>query len=284
MKTQSPDTSPEAERVQIALPRQASGVRRLQVAIELSQMVLEMAWRAIRRVSPQLSEREARLRRIELTYGTAVAGALRSHSVGRECVSLPANIRSGLLPVIATFDKLAIPYYIDGSVASAHHGIPRSPLDVDVVAEVRPDQGRPFIETLGPDYYVSEEAVREAIRRRSSFNVIHQPTMIKVDIFIRGQRPYDAQAFSRARAERDPTDQRDLPWVSSEDSILSKLERYRMGGEVSERQWGDVLGVLKVQGPALDLAHLRIWAATLGVADLPARALDDADLGERQQP
>lgn len=66
--------------------------------------------------------------------------------------------------------------------------------------------------------------------------------------------------------------------VSAEDVILNKLEWYRMGGEVSDRQWGDVLGVLKVQGTNIDLPYLRRWAAALNVADLLEQALDDAGL------
>src|SRR5689334_15627437 len=134
MRTQSPDTSPEAERVQIELLRRATPARRLALAVELSQMVLEMAWRAIRRLSPELDEREARLRWVELTYGEALADQLRSSAAGRPIVNIPPNIRAGLLPVIAIFDQLGIPYYIGGSVASAHHGIARSTLDVDLIA------------------------------------------------------------------------------------------------------------------------------------------------------
>ena len=61
-----------------------------------------------------------------------------------------------------------------------------------------------------------------------------------------------------------------------EDIILSKLEWYRMGGGVSERQWRDVLGVLKVQGERLDHAYMQRMAAELGVADLLERALGEA--------
>jgi hypothetical protein len=64
-----------------------------------------------------------------------------------------------------------------------------------------------------------------------------------------------------------------VPVKSPEDTLLRKLAWYRLGGEVSERQWNDVLGVLRAQGARLDLAHLHAWGETLGVADLLARAL-----------
>jgi hypothetical protein len=69
--------------------------------------------------------------------------------------------------------------------------------------------------------------------------------------------------------------------ASAEDTVLTKLEWYRMGSEVSERQWRDVLGVLKVQAERLDLAYLRRWAAALGVADLLEQALSQAGQGQQ---
>jgi hypothetical protein len=285
MKTQSADTSPEAERVQVALLRAASAERRLQLAYELSLMVIEMAWGAIRRLSPGVSERDARLRWIALTYGAPLAEELRSHATGRPLVNMPPNVRAALLPVIVALDELGVPYYIGGSVASSRLGIPRSTLDVDLVAELRTDQVAPFIQRLGPDYYVSEDAVREAIARRSSFNAIHQPTMVKVDIFLRKSRPYDAEALSRSTFAPDAEEpERTLAWASPEDIVLAKLEWYRLGGETSDRQWGDVLGVLKVQASALDFSYLQRWAGELGVADLLLRALDDAGLDAGLDP
>jgi hypothetical protein len=66
-------------------------------------------------------------------------------------------------------------------------------------------------------------------------------------------------------------------FASPEDLILSKLERYCLGGEVSESQWRDVIGVLKVCAGELDLDSLHRWAAELGVADLLERALKEAE-------
>ncbi len=65
--------------------------------------------------------------------------------------------------------------------------------------------------------------------------------------------------------------------ASAEDTLLAKLEWYRMGGEVSERQWRDVLGALKVQAGALDLEYLHRWASELGVDDLLERALTQSE-------
>lgn len=102
--------------------------------------------------------------------------------------------------------------------------------------------------------------------------------MLKIDVFILKSRPFDQEAFRRTRQEKLTEDSSPISIVSAEDVILNKLEWYRMGGEVSDRQWGDVLGVLKVQGTNIDLPYLRRWAAALNVADLLEQALDDAGL------
>jgi hypothetical protein len=122
--------------------------------------------------------------------------------------------------------------------------------------------------------------IRDAIGRRASFNLIHLATMLKIDVFIVGNRAFDRIAFSRHvdRALADDPASRSFVLRSPEDVILKKLEWYRLGGEVSDRQWTDAVGVLKVQRDRLDLEYLRRWAADLGVADLLAKAMDQAGM------
>jgi hypothetical protein len=102
--------------------------------------------------------------------------------------------------------------------------------------------------------------------------------MFKVDVFVARRRPFDSQVADRARAEAldANADARRLPVATPEDTVLAKLEWFRQGGETSERQWWDIVGVLKVARQA-DRAHLRRWAMELGVADLLERALTQAD-------
>ncbi len=190
------------------------------------------------------------------------------------------KILSSMIPVVDAFEQLRIAYYIGGSVASLAHGIYRATADVDIIADLRMEHVQPLVQLLQDTYYIDADMIRDAIKRRSEFNVLHLDTMFKVDIFIQKTRPFDHEVRRRLQQSKlNITGNSRLFFLESpEDVILNKLEWYKMGGEVSDRQWNDILGVLKVQGTSLDLAYLRQWAAALDVSPLLDRALEDAGL------
>ena len=184
--------------------------------------------------------------------------------------------------VTAALDALEVPYVIGGSFASMVHGMTRATMDADIIADLRAGDAAALLGALGDAFYTPGEAViRQAIERRDSFNLIHLGTMFKIDIFLAGARPFDRQQLTRRIGQRVGGQADDTLWVlSAEDIILAKLEWFRRGGEASERQWRDVLGVIKAQWPELDEAYLRDWAGSLGVEDLLERALVEATRDE----
>lgn len=188
------------------------------------------------------------------------------------------DLLAALTPVVEAFDVLGVRYQIGGSVASSVHGAARSTLDVDLVGDLTGDQVEPLVQALGQDYYADPDMIHEAIRDRSSFNLIHERTMLKVDVFLPKDRPYDREALSRRTADQleEGGSAREFFVATPEDVVLAKLEWYAKGGRVSERQWGDILGVLRVQGEALDRDYLRRWAAELGLVELLAQAVAEA--------
>ena len=178
--------------------------------------------------------------------------------------------------VTSVLEELNVPYFIGGSLASTLYGMVRTTQDSDIVAKIRDEHIQPFVRALQSEFYVDEEMIADAVSHQSSFNIIHRESMFKVDIFIPHERTFVRKQFARARKEILSVDPEIQAMVSSaEDVLLAKLEWYRMGGEVSERQWRDIIGVLKVQQGALDLDYLREMARELQVNDLLERALNE---------
>lgn len=188
------------------------------------------------------------------------------------------DIIDAIRPVIKAFEKLGIHYYIGGSIASSAWGLARATMDVDMVSELKEEHAHPLAEMLKPEYYIDEEMIKDAIKRKSSFNIIHLETMFKVDIFLKKDNLYDEEAFNRKRKENLDVEKGGAEFFisSSEDIILNKLDWYRKGSEIAERQWNDILGVIKVQGNLLDKEYLYRWAGELGVKDLLEKAFTES--------
>jgi hypothetical protein len=186
------------------------------------------------------------------------------------------NVVAAVTPVADALDALGVPYYLAGSVISSLHGVARATADVDVVAALGPPHAAALAEQLADEYYADADAITDAIRRRAMFNVIHLATMMKVDVYV-AFTAFDRSALSRHRLDSllGTPDARQFSVATAEDVILHKLSWFRDGGGVSERQWNDVVGVLRVQRD-LDLAFLRDWAARLNVTELFERALLEA--------
>ncbi len=191
------------------------------------------------------------------------------------------NERDSILEVVLTIvdalERLGVRYHLGGSLASTIHGVPRQTHDVDVVVDLSADLGAQLVSFLRDGFYVNPAAVSDAVLRRSSFNAVHLGTGFKADFFVKGEGEYDDLEHERSVVERiggDPP--RTAAVKSAEDIVLRKLEWSRTGGGISDRQWGDVLGVLKAQGSRLDLEYLERWADRLGLATLLQEARAEA--------
>ena len=190
-----------------------------------------------------------------------------------------SEVVAALTPVVEALTSLGVAYRVGGSVASSALGVPRSTLDADIVCDITEPLVDQLVTRLQGEYYVDAEMIRDAIRRRSSFNLIHLATMMKVDVFVKKGDAFSRESFGRV--VRKPLEEdaaaKAFDLTTPEDIILRKLEWYELGGRVSERQWKDAVGVLAVQKGALDDEYLAKWAKELGVEELLERARKEAD-------
>jgi hypothetical protein len=191
----------------------------------------------------------------------------------------PFDILAAVTPVVEALDRLGVTYYLGGSLVSSSYGLARSTLDADLVADLAQAHVEPLVESLRSDYYVDRNMISDAIARKSCFNVIHLPTMFKVDVFAVKAREYDRVAVARIRRDTLTlgSTAAEFYLASPEDIVLNKLEWFRLGDEVSQRQWDDAVGVLRVQRDTLDTSYLTEWATELGIADLLERAWRDSE-------
>jgi len=191
-------------------------------------------------------------------------------------VNEPALVTTKVTRVL---EELNVRYLIGGSLASTLYGIVRTTQDSDIVADLKPEHSESFISELNDEFYIDEVMIAEAIVRHSSFNIIHKESFFKIDVFVPKMRPYLEQQLNRAQRQILSIEPPAEAFVASpEDTILAKIEWFRMGGEVSERQWRDILGIIEVQGKNLDIEYMHRWAKDLTISELLDRALKESIL------
>jgi hypothetical protein len=177
------------------------------------------------------------------------------------------------LDVGARLDRLGVVWLVGGSLASSVHGEPRATQDVDIVAALQAGHVKSLVKALGGDYYVDIDEIRAAVNAAGSFNAIHFASAIKADFFVAGDDAFEAERLANRLPIEVPGGV--LYVDTAEHTVLRKLEWYRRGGEVSERQWRDVQAIVRIQGKRLDGKRLRHWGVRLGVADLLERVIGE---------
>ncbi len=173
-------------------------------------------------------------------------------------------------------DRLEAAFVVGGSLASSVRGIPRSTIDIDLIVRITVQQVAELAEAMGSDWHIDVEQAREALRYGRSFNFLHLRSGLKFDFFPA------CTAFHQAEIARATTETLivegetiECPVVTAEDILIAKLRWYADGGQVSDRQWSDIVGIVRAN-PSLDRDYVGHWAQQLDVQSLFERALGDA--------
>ena len=285
MKPLAQDTPLHIEQRWIAGLRARGALWRLQRLVSMTHFCWHASSDAFQRARPEATpmEREAWL--LQERYGPALAQRIMAlghiQGLDREVkMTSQSELWDALLPVVEALIALEVPYYVGGSIASSVTGVARATLDADLVASLQSEHAEPLAALLLPYYYVDAEMIQSAVRHSSSFNMIHLATMFKIDIFVPQDTAFARENMRRRVALDVPEIGRTLYVCAPEDIVLHKLLWYAAGSGVSDRQWYDLQGVLRLQAHGLDLAYLQRWAVALGVGELLHRALDEAGLSD----
>ena len=279
MRTQSIDTSPEFERVQIAHLRTFSPARKFASTRSWTHSVSYMNLYSGRGDTKQLSEQDI-ICFIAREYGNTLATAYQlSVKQYSPIVTPDLDIQSALLMLIEIFDTLDITYALTGSLACSIYGFPRSAQDIDVIADIQAKQLPLLITALRQMFVFDEQQVVQSFKQCDVLSFLHLASLMKVDILLLSES-FEYKALYHRRAlplieEKSPF------WIlSPEDIALERLMWYQHTGAVADDQWNDILGLLKIQAPTLDLRYLFEYATTLDVAKFLEQGLIDAGLRE----
>jgi hypothetical protein len=281
MRTQSIDTTPEVERRQVARIRSFSPARKFASVRSWTHTLTSANLHAMHSGTPEPNERDIAMRFVTREYGRALATDFQAAVEQRpEWTIQEHDLLVAMIPVIEVFECLGIRYYISGSIACSVYGLPRGAQDIDVVADMQIEHACPLIDHLQAAYTINEQALRDAIAQRNTFSLLHLSSLVKVDVMLPSGTPLDSLVSQRA--QQLSLIEGYLPiWIASpEDVALMRLEWYRDEEAAADDQWNDILGVLKVQAPTLDLRYLRHVAHTLNVSGLLEQALIDTGIRE----
>ena len=271
------DTTPEAARIWAEVFRRMPMNRKWRLLEETFVTAKALHAAGVLRIDPQASAAGIHRSWLKTQLGLEVAGELNMPARDTPGSDVPLGGRLDVLrEVLGVLSRLGIDYALGGSMASSIHGVARFTLDADVTVEPFAGKEAALAESFGPDYYVSLPAIQDAVRLRSSFNIIHTGAGFKVDIFVRKDEPFEQGAMARRMlVTMSDVPEQPIAVMTPEDVILFKLQWFRRGHEVAGQQLEDVRGVLQAQAGRLDEDYLARWALTLQVDDLLKRVRDD---------
>src|SRR6266704_1770335 len=281
MRTQSIDTTPEVERLQVARIRSFSPARKFASVRSWTYTLTSANVHAMHSGAPESNERDIAVRFVTREYGKALATDFQTAVEQRpEWTIQEHDLLVAMIPIIEVFESLGIRYYLSGSIACSVYGLPRGAQDIDVVADIQAEHVSPLVQHLQGAYTINAQTLRDAIAQRSAFSLLHLSSLVKVDVILPRDTPFDSLVSQRARQLSLIEGYQPLWIASPEDVVLMGLEWYRDCGANADDQWNDLLGVVKVQAPTLDQTYLRHVAPTLNVSGLLEQALIDSGIRE----
>jgi hypothetical protein len=270
------DTAPEVERLMFDVYRRMSPTRKMKLVADAYIVARQLHSSGHHLRHPEATDTDVNRAWALMTLGPGPW----IDRIRYDVMLQPAEHIAPIKYVLRVLDDLNIRYAIGGSIASSVHGQARYTQDADITVEAFPGKERLLaLRFPTTEYYIDEGMIRDAVVRCSSFNILHLFTSFKIDIFVQKNRPYDREVLARRiKTPLFGETEGEFGLITAEDTILLKLEWYRLGNEISDRQWNDILGVVKTQRDQLDTTYLDRWAIEIGVKDLLDRVRQQANI------
>lgn len=287
MRTQSADTTLDAEQMMIKLIRSSSMSKRFKLVQSLTQSTLWSQIHIWQERHQEANEIDAAVHLVSRLYGFAIAQRVQTTLDERaDWHSQPADLLAAILPALDAFENTQVTYYLGGSIASSLQGMQQVAQDIDLVVDLREGCFPSLLALLRQNYILDEGEADKAAREHAIFQMIHLNTLMKVDLIFPKTDAFNTSMHQLVSRHMLSDGYPSLPIASASEMILFKLQRYqrnertRTDGMRDDAEWNDILGMLKVQEPALDLATLEEWARRLGMTHTLRQAFVDAGLSQ----
>lgn len=274
-KTQATDTTIETEKIWFELIAKMPMETRIMQHHRSSIQSQEIWWNLFKQQHDNLSNQQLKFEYIRLKLG-------EQYCFINQLIDTDFMIASEIDLAVSLgeiLDNLNIPYYLGGGLASSFWGERRQTEDADIAVILKPDKVEQLITALSTEFYVSENAIDDAMRGfTNTFNVIHTASVIKADIYPLQQNDFELSAMSRRIQVQLFSTNQTIYIISPEDIILQKLRWYKIADNYFQKQWRDILGVLKARRKILDFDYLRLWSDLLKLTPEMEKALDETNL------
>jgi hypothetical protein len=260
-RPQSDDKTPEADAIDFYRLRQLTNSQRWQMGAKLTRWAKTLSLRGMRKACPSNYQEKF----AQSVLGSKWLPNLTPTSDSSMWTQDPSEIARLLHPI---FETLGIPYYITGGVAASVYGDPRTTRDLDLVIELNRNNISQLVEALETaGFYCPPGAVEDIQNGRGKvLSVTHMSLVLNADLVLNANTEFDRSKMARRRLEALDEAGIEQFWIASpEDIVLAKL-LWRQQSQ-SQKQWTDVLGILKVQAEHLEQSYLTEWAENLGLTD-----------------